>query len=68
MKTNRIIAVIAAALSLALSGPLWAAPRGKHIVEKFPHKHGGKSGTTSDVSHTVLKRTGPPGKFVFRRH
>ncbi|GAA5483960.1 MAG: hypothetical protein KDN05_13860 [Verrucomicrobiae bacterium] len=66
MKTNRTTAVIAATLSLLLSGPIWAAPRGKHIIEKYPHKHGVEGGKTYDGSHTVLKRTGPPGKGVFQ--
>ncbi len=66
MKTNRSIALITATLSLLLSGPIWAAPRGKHIIEKYPHRHGVESAKAHDGSHTVLKRTGPPGKGVFR--
>lgn len=66
MKTNRTTAMIAATLSLLLSGPIWAAPRGKHVIEKYPYKHGVESVANRDVNHSVLKRTGPPGKGVFQ--
>lgn len=62
MKTNRTTAMIAAILSLLLSGPMWAAPRGKHVIEKHPHKHGVEGGKDYDGSDRILKRTGPPGK------
>lgn len=54
--------MIVASLSLLLSGPMWAAPRGKHIIEKYPHKHGVDGGKAYDGGEKVLKRTGPPGK------
>ncbi len=64
MKTNTTIAAIAAILSITLAGSLQAAPRGKY--EPFPHKHGVQSGQKSVVNHTILKRTGPPGKGMIR--
>jgi len=61
MKTNRI-AAIAAVLSIAASSSLWAAPPGKHIIERVPHKHGSAEAKNVVVNHSVMKRIGPPGK------
>jgi hypothetical protein len=66
MKTNQI-AIIVTAFSLAIAGPLSAAPRGKHASgDPIPHRHGAKDGSTTVVKHTILKRTGPPGKGFVR--
>lgn len=61
MKTTNIVA-LSIAISVALAGSLGAAPRGKHIIEKYPHRHGAQGANKSTVEHTALKRTGPPGK------
>ena len=55
-------ATLALALSIALAGPLAAAPRGKHIIESYPHRHGAQEAGKSAVEHTVLKRIGPASK------
>jgi hypothetical protein len=66
MKTNGTIAAIGVILSLTLAGPLHAAPRGKHIIEPFLHKHGAQSGQKFEMNHTMLKRIGLPGKGMVR--
>lgn len=67
MKTTRNIIVIATALSIGLVGSLSASTPGKHPVDfAGPHKHVAKGGSTSHVEHTLIKRTGPPGKGIVR--
>lgn len=68
MKMNKTIAAIAAILSLTLAGSLQAAPRGKHVVEPFPHKHGAQSGQKSAVEHKMLKWIGPRSKGYRNPH
>lgn len=62
------IATLALAVSIALAGSLSAAPRGKHVVEKYPHRHGAEGANRASVEHTALKRTGPPGKGFRNLH
>ena len=61
MKTSNM-ATLALTVSIALAGSLSAAPRGKHVIEKYPHRHGAQGANKAPVEHTVLKRIGPPGK------
>jgi len=68
MKTNKTIAAIAAILSIAFAGSLQAAPRGKHIIEPFPHRHGGQGAEKSAVEHKVLKWIGPRSKGYRNPH
>ena len=62
------IATLALAVSIALAGSLSAAPRGKHVIEKYPHRHGAEGANRAPVEHTALKRTGPPGKGFRNLH
>lgn len=61
-------ATLALAISIALVGSLAAAPRGKHVIEKYPHRHGAQGANRAPVEHTALKRVGPPGKGFYNPH